>query len=393
MNVAFSFIKKGAPFIPQMIRSAIRRQIDLTDYSIAQRKADNPFLNMLEQTYPESPYQFGIIEDVTQYHMYYIAACREMKLSYKVLSILDNEWISNFRDSRCDAFLVWPTNCSTVYKQLFDYRLRILESEMGMAIYRSWQECWLTEHKPRLRDWMNAHGIPHPPTWVFYDRRAAINFAKYSPLPIVVKTATGASASGIRVVRSRFELLHVVWNAFGKGLCPRGYAPRDRQRGFIFFQEFLPEVDEWRMVRIGDSFFGYRKEPGPTGLHSASSNWSWLDPTTELLDLVKKVTDTGGFTSMDVDIFITKEGRIFVNECQTVFGCSTPAIQMKVKDIEGRYLWTTDGWRFEPGSYCANHMCNLRLQYVCDQLKHTTKSQNKVTANDQSKSKYEEIKC
>jgi glutathione synthase/RimK-type ligase-like ATP-grasp enzyme len=369
MDTVYHFIKKGAPFIPEKLRLAIRGHINLTDYDIAQRKAANPYLNMLEQTYPESPFLFGIIEDVAQYHKYYIAACREMKLSYKVINILDNKWISNFRNSRCDAFLVWPTNCSTVYKQLFDYRLRILESEMGKTIFPTWQECWLTEHKPRLRDWMDAHGIPHPPTWVFYDRRNAISFAKDSPLPLIAKTATGASASGVQIVHSRTELMHVVRNAFGKGLCPRGYDPSDRQRGFIFLQEYLPKVDEWRMVRIGDSFFGYRKERGPTGLHSASHTWSWLDPSNELLDLIKNLTDTGGFTSMDVDIFLTKEGHLLVNECQTVFGCSTPAIQMKVNEIEGRYLWTDTGWCFEPGSFCANHMCNLRLEYLLRVLK------------------------
>ena len=369
MDTAYRFIKKGAILIPEKIRLAIRRHINLTGYDIAQRKAANPFKNSQEQTYPESPFFFGIIEDVAQYHKYYIAACREMKLSYKVMNIIDNEWIFSFRDSCCDAFLVWPTNFSTVYKQLFDYRLRILESEMGMAIYPTWQECWLTEHKPRLRDWMEANGIPHPRTWVFHDRKEAIDFADGASLPIVAKTATGASASGIQVVRNRNALIRVIKEAFGKGLCPRGYDPRDRQRAFVFLQEYLPEVDEWRMVRIGDSFFGYRKERGPTGLHSASHTWSWLDPSNELLDLVNNVTNTGGFTSMDVDIFLTKEGRLLVNECQTVFGCSTPEIQMKVNDVEGRYLLTKDGWQFEPGSFCANHMCNLRLEYLLRMLK------------------------
>jgi hypothetical protein len=128
-------------------------------------------------------------------------------------------------------------------------------------------------------------------------------------------------------------------------------------------------VDEWRMVRIGDSFFGYRKERGPTGLHSASHTWSWINPSSQLLYLLKNVTDTGGFTSMNVDIFLTKGGRLLVNECQSVFGCSTPAIQMKVNDIEGRYLWAGSGWRFEPGSFCDNHMCNLRLKYLLRMLK------------------------
>jgi len=361
-------IQKISPLIPEKIRSSIRKHINLHDYDIARRKAGNPFLNMPEEMYPDSPLQVGIIEDVAQYHKYYIAACREMKISYKVLDILRNDWITIFNDSNCDAFLVWPSNVSTVYKQVFDYRLHILEHDMEKKIYPTWRECWLTEHKPRLRDWMDANAIPHPQTWVFHDQREAVDFAGRIRLPIVAKTATGASASGIQVIWDRSKLLRIVRDAFGKGLCPHGYEPQDRQRGFIFLQEYLPDVDEWRMVRIGDSFFGYRKEKGANGLHSASHTWSWLDPGTELLDLLKKVTDTGGLTSMDVDIFVTRDGRMLVNECQTVFGCSTPAIQMKVNDTEGRYLWTEAGWHFEPGSFYANHMCNLRLAYLISQM-------------------------
>jgi hypothetical protein len=118
------------------------------------------------------------------------------------------------------------------------------------------------------------------------------------------------------------------------------------------------------MVRVGDSFFGYRKEKGPDGLHSASHKWSWLDPGKDLLNLLKKVTDAGGFTSMDVDVFRTPDGRLLVNELQTVFGCTTPVIYMKVNDVEGRYLWTDDGWRFEVGEFWRNHMCNLRIEYL-----------------------------
>ena len=112
---------------------------------------------------------------------------------------------------------------------MFDYRLKIIEEDLGKIIYPSWKECWLTKHKPRLLDWMNAHDIPHPRSWVFLDRQEALDFAMTVGLPVVVKTATGASASGIRIVRSAAMLQSVIRAAFGRGLCPRGYDPNDRQ--------------------------------------------------------------------------------------------------------------------------------------------------------------------
>jgi hypothetical protein len=368
MNTTYELIHALAPFIPECLKEAIRSRVQLREYDFFMQKKANPFRGMTEETYPECRYRFGIIEDVYQNHQYYVAACREMGVSYTVIDLLADNWIERFRNSRFDVVLVWPSCATTMVKQVFDYRLRILETDLGAPLYPAWRECWLTEHKPRLRDWLDAYKIPHPGTWVFHDRSRALEFAHDAPLPIVSKTATGASATGVEIVRNRGALARIIKQAFGPGLRPQGYDAYDRQRGYIYLQEYLPDAEEWRMVRIGESYFGYRKEKGPDGLHSGSGKWSWLDPGKELLDLLKRVTDIGEFTSMDIDVFRTADDRLLVNELQTVFGCSTPVIYMKVDDVEGRYLWTDEDWKFEAGGYWRNHMCNLRIQYLLSRL-------------------------
>lgn len=93
-----------------------------------------------------------------------------------------------------------------------------------------------------------------------------------------------------------------------------------------------------------------------------------MDPGEPLLNLLKQVTDAGGFTSMDVDIFLTREGTMLINELQTVFGCTTPAEQMKINGVQGRYVWEGGSWRFETGEFCQNHMCNLRIAHLLSTL-------------------------
>jgi hypothetical protein len=374
MNKAHKLMKMFAPFLPAGVKESIRSHVSLRGYDFALQKEENPFAGMNEATFPGSQYRVGIVEDVNQDHQYYVAACRDLSLSYVVIDLLADNWVERFRDSQVDAVLVWPCSVSTVIKGVYDYRLRILEHDLGLVLYPTWQECWLTEHKPRLRDWLDAHQFPHPRTWVFHDRFEALDFARQAPLPIVSKTATGAGASGVTIIRERSVLIRIIKQAFGVGLRPRRYDPHDRQRGFVYLQEYFPDADEWRMVRIGDSYFGYRKEKGPDGLHSASHKWSWLDPGEELLDLLKQVTDAGAITSMDVDIFRTPDGRLFINEMQTVFGCTTPAIYMKVNGVEGRYLRDGKRWRFEAGNFWANHMCNLRIEYLLEKLRQNAPS-------------------
>lgn len=369
MKSSHRMIDRFSRFIPPSLRSFIRSKVSLNEFDVARRIEANPYRDMPQEDYADSEFCLGIVEDVTQYHKYYIAACRDTKISYRVLSILQDDWIEVFGKSHCDAYLAWPTIMPTSAKEAFDYRLNILEKEMGAVVYPTWKECWLTEHKPRLRDWLEANDIAHPETWVFYDKHQALQFAKSTSFPVVVKTATGASASGILIVHNQRELIKAIRLAFGRGLRPKSFAPNDRQWGYVYIQKYYPKVKEWRMVRIGDSYFGYRKEPGESGIHSASKSWSWLDPNTELLDLTKKVTEKGGFTSMDVDIFLTQEDRLLVNECQTVFGCTTPAIQMKVNDKPVRYLYENGQWKLEEGDFCQNHMCNLRIEYLLLQLR------------------------
>jgi hypothetical protein len=368
MKIGHELIKTLAPFLPAELKEIIRSRISLIDYDIARQRQSNLFLNQNEMVFPNCAIRVGIVEEATQEHQHYVAACVEMSVSYKVIDLLANDWIECFRKEQFDVVLVWPCIATTVIKQVFDYRLHILERDFGVFIYPTWKECWLTEHKPRLRDWMVAHRLPHPQTWVFHDRDQAFDFVDHASLPIVSKTATGAGASGVNVIRNKPALKRIIHQAFGPGLRPRRYDAWDRQRGVVYFQEYLPDVEEWRMVRIGDSFFGYRKEKGADGLHSASHKWSWLDPGEKLLNLLKQVTEIDGFTSMDVDVFCTPDGRLLINELQTVFGCTTPAIYMKVNGIEGRYMWSDTGWKFQPGQFWQNHMCNLRLEYVLSRI-------------------------
>ncbi|NTW77232.1 MAG: hypothetical protein HGB33_05540 [Syntrophaceae bacterium] len=122
------------------------------------------------------------------------------------------------------------------------------------------------------------------------------------------------------------------------------------------------------MVRIGNSFFGHRKDADLNGLHSGSGKVTWIDPGIDLLDVLKRVTDEGRFASMDVDVFIASDGRLLVNECQTVFGCSIANVQMRINGVEGRYLRIDDRWQFDAGEFSRNHMCNLRIEYLLSQL-------------------------
>jgi glutathione synthase/RimK-type ligase-like ATP-grasp enzyme len=246
---------------------------------------------------------------------------------------------------------------------MFDERLRILSQDLGKILFPTCEEIWFYESKRRMHYWLAAHQIPHPRTWVFYDQDQALEFADQARLPIVFKADFGSGSMGVRVLRRRATLRRLIHRCFKRGFLKTGADPRDRQWGSVLFQEYLPDLAEWRMIRIGESYFGYQKVR-KGDFHSGSHVFRYGRPPTDLLRLTQAVTDQGGFLSMALDCFVTSDGRCLVNEMQTTFGLHVTDGLPMVEGRRGRLLYdrAQDDWRFEPGDFCRNRLCNLRVE-------------------------------
>jgi glutathione synthase/RimK-type ligase-like ATP-grasp enzyme len=206
---------------------------------------------------------------------------------------------------------------------------------------------------------------------VFYSHEQALEFAKDADLPLVVKHDMGSRSVGVKILYGRTELLRYVNHRFGKGLVCGGADSRDSEWGNVLFQEFLPEVAEWRMIRIGESYFGHQKLKDGA-FHSGSGKVGWYDPPRALLDFIRELTENAGYTAMNVDIFETLDGHLVVNEIQSHFAAYVES-QMYIDGKPGRYLYdySNGEWRFEKGVFCRNSCCDLRVRVLLDQLDRT----------------------
>lgn len=316
----------------------------------------------------ESRYVLGIIEEFDNNHLPYVAACEDLGVRYKTIDISGPDWIPLVRGCGCDAFLVWPSFKASIWKRMFDERLKVMVEQMRKTIYPTYNEVWLNESKLRMSYWLGANGIPHSGTWVFYSREEALEFAREVDLPLVAKHDMGSGGAGVEILRSRSAVVRHVNKRFGKGMVCRGADGRDREWGSVLFQEFLPGVAEWRMIRIGESYFGHQKlKEGE--FHSGSGKIGWYDPPRALLDFIRELTDNAGYTAINVDIFETPDGRYVVNEIQSHFAAYVES-QMYINDRPGRYLYDYSHreWRFEQGVFCRNSCCNLRVKALLDLL-------------------------
>jgi hypothetical protein len=178
----------------------------------------------------------------------------------------------------------------------------------------------------------------------------------------------------VRVVRSRATarlIGHLAFGPFNNKVAP-GYSPQTTgriipfpaigtfQRHHMLVQEYHPLRWEWRIVRIGGSYFGHRKLL-EDDFASGSRRKGWVAPPEELLHLVRRICGIGGFRSMCVDIFETREGEYLVNELQSIFGQSTDHL-MYVDGRPGRFLYRDGRFRFQEGDFNRHRSFLLRVE-------------------------------
>lgn len=317
---------------------------------------------------PRTDTRLGIIEEFSGFHVDFVEACRDLGVPYSVLDISGPDWLDVVVDSGCDAFLVKPSCLVKLWKDRYDERLRVMVNDLGMTICPSYDELWLYESKRRMHYWVEAHRVPHARTWVFYSLESALEFGRTADLPIVFKSDFGSMASGVRILRTRRDLLRLIRRCFRRGFRLPTAHPLEREWGSVFLQEYVPNAREWRGIRIGRSYFAFEKLKRGD-FHSGSGTWNLEDPPLSVIEFTRDLTEEAGFTSMSIDILETEDGEYLVNELQTVFGSVTQHKTI-VGGKPGRYLYDeTEGkWLFEEGTFCKNGCCNLRVEWLLETL-------------------------
>lgn len=326
--------------------------------------------------------------------------CREMEelVEFESVEIDRSDWLNHIRKGKFDGLLAMPPGITNVYKNMYDERVNILQSILGLPVYPSMEEIMVYENKKYLSYWLAANNIPHPKTWVFYQQEEALEFVAQAQIPLVGKTNVGASGRGVSILKSNAEALDYVRDTFsGKGAVrstgpnlqkkglllravkklanPRAFMDRlkhykaegsEIQKDYVIFQEFIPHDFEWRCVRIGPSFFAHKKMVKGEKA-SGSLIKGYENPPFALLDFVREVTDKRHFRSQSVDVFESTDGRYLVNEMQCTFGQSDP-YQMLVDGVPGRYRYIDREWVFEAGDFNKHRSFLLRLEYFVDSL-------------------------
>jgi glutathione synthase/RimK-type ligase-like ATP-grasp enzyme len=321
----------------------------------------------------------------------WLFACQNRNIEADVIDLCSIGAIEKIKQGNYDLCLLRPPGRFEVYKSIYDERLYHVSQVLKIPCFPSFFECFIYENKRSLAAFLQAAAIDHPETWVISQKDEAQSFISQCKYPVVAKTSIGAAGSGVKILRDKASASKYVRQAFvGKGIQkrtgpnPKVGSPKSwlkkaiaspdyfkkklkyyakgfgkRQRDFVIFQEYIEHGFEWRVARIGESYFAYKKyKVGDKA--SGAQNLGYANPPLKLLTFIKEISDKHGIVSAAFDVFEYGD-RYLINEIQAIFGHKMDHI-LEVDDRPGRYLFRDGSWVFEEGTFNTNESYDLRLE-------------------------------
>lgn len=333
--------------------------------------------------------KIGIIITPERKRQKIIAAFMEAGYEYEFINILDDNW-NEYIENAYDGYLIYPPSFPDEWKNIFFKRLYLIKDKLEGKSLPSLDSIMIYESKVSMHDYYKINNLPHIKSYSFYNYQDALRHCMNCELPVVIKEDSGSGALGVSIIKNRTKLLAIIHKSFllknkirkYNGIksiiksiknwlyaykifldSNKRYLPKERKTsGLVHIQSYIQIKHEWRIIRIGDSFFGHKKLEDNKGYHSGSLNKGWGHVNIDLLNQVKKWSDKLGLESMCFDVFEDYDGNYYINELQTMFGTSTEA-QLMVSGKSGRYFFKDD-WVFEEGNFSRNGCNNLRIELL-----------------------------
>ncbi len=305
-----------------------------------------------------------------------------------------SDWISKYMQifDTIDGLLASPPCVNPEEYDMYMERLYFIQKEFGTPIYPTYGELKLYENKRYCTHWLEKNGYSAPKTRVFCDKKEALKYFDNAKYPLVIKAPIGAGASAVHIIEGKKRAKWISRNVFGlHRLLALGYISWVNEektklpipligsalKHNLVVQDFIPIKWEWRIIKIGESYFGHQKLLDGQ-YASGSGKVGWIDPPKHLLDMVRDVCERGGFYSMAMDVFEAKDGKFYINELQSMFGSYLDS-QMIIDGVPGRYVYENDEYKFERGYFNVYGSCLLRVRHFYEILTGERKDLAKIS--------------
>jgi glutathione synthase/RimK-type ligase-like ATP-grasp enzyme len=233
--------------------------------------------------------KIGIHHTIGTFSEYWIAYCEEKKIPFKIVNCYANDIIEQLAD--CDS-LMWHFCQGDQRDMLFAKQLILSLELMGKKVFPDSYTSWHFDDKLGQKYLFEAVGAPLVPTYAFYSKIEALQWIQITSFPKVFKLRGGAASQNVKLVRNKKNAIKLVKKAFSRGFLEfdrfgylkerlrlyregksgifsvvkgfgRLFIPvmrQKREKGYIYFQDFIPNQKfDIRVVVIQNKAFAIKR--------------------------------------------------------------------------------------------------------------------------------------
>ncbi len=144
----------------------------------------------------------------------WIEYCKEQGVPYKLVNCYDSDIIEQMYD--CDG-LMWHFHQGDPRDVLFAKQLMFSLHTAGKKVFPDPNTCWHFDDKVGQMYLLRAVDAPLVPSYVFYERKAALNWADQATFPKVFKLRRGSGSDHVKLITDSAMAKKMIRKAFGKG--------------------------------------------------------------------------------------------------------------------------------------------------------------------------------
>ena len=223
----------------------------------------------------------------------WISCCDEKQITYSLVNCYAGNIVKQLKDF---DVLLWHWHQDDVKAILFARQLIMSLVNTDIKVFPDINTCWHFDDKVGQKYLLESINAPLVPSYVFYDKDQALDWINKASFPKVFKLRGGAASQNVRLVPNRSEAKKLCRIAFGRGFDVKaGYFAdfstkvnkaqkekdylgklkrmpatlrkiylnrkmRGRNKGYIYFQEFMPGNNhDTRVTIIGNRAFAFRR--------------------------------------------------------------------------------------------------------------------------------------
>lgn len=232
----------------------------------------------------------------------WINYCEKANIPYKIVNCYDTDIVEQLAD--CDL-LMWHHHHSDAKDVLFAKGLLFALEQAGKKVFPEFNSNWHFDDKVGQKYLLEAIDAPMAKTWVFYEKKEALKWIEQTTFPKVFKLRGGAGSTNVKLIKTHKQAKRIVNKAFGIGfpaydrwndlkeqylrftqkkltlinflksirrvfVTTRFAKTVGKQKGYVYFQEFIPNNDsDIRVITIGDRAFAIKRMTRPNDFRAS----------------------------------------------------------------------------------------------------------------------------